>query len=96
MTHGGLDKWLHVSDRHVSFTQRLSIMIDVSSAIEYLHHGYSTSVVHRGLKPSNVLLDDDMVTQVSDLGLARHLDQGQSTILSNNLASIGYMAPGIE
>ena len=71
-------------------------MIDVASAIEYLHHGYSTPVVHRDLKPSNVLLDEDMVAHVSDFGLARLLDEGQSTMLSNNLATIGYMAPGIQ
>ncbi|KAJ8421287.1 hypothetical protein Cgig2_006537 [Carnegiea gigantea] len=93
MTNGSLDKWLHASDHHLSFTQRLSIMIDVASAIEYLHHGYSAPVVHRDLKPSNVLLDDDMVAHVSDFGLARLLDEGQSTLLSNNLATIGYMAP---
>ncbi|KAJ8422076.1 hypothetical protein Cgig2_010856 [Carnegiea gigantea] len=93
MTNGSLNKWLHASDHHLSFIQRLSIMIDVASAIEYLHHGYSTPVIHRDLKPSNVLLDDDMVAHVCDFGLARLLDEGQSTILSNNLATIGYMAP---
>lgn len=93
MTNGSLAKWLHASGHLLSFTQRLSIMIDVASAIEYLHHGYSTPVVHRDLKPSNVLLDDDMVAHVSDFGLARLLDQGQSTMLSNNLSTIGYMAP---
>ena len=30
-------KWLHASDHHLSFIQRLSIMIDVASAIEYLY-----------------------------------------------------------
>ncbi|KAJ8427471.1 hypothetical protein Cgig2_021881 [Carnegiea gigantea] len=38
MQNGSLDKWLHASDHHLSFIQQLSIMIDVASAIEQLHH----------------------------------------------------------
>ncbi|KAJ8445340.1 hypothetical protein Cgig2_010698 [Carnegiea gigantea] len=73
--------------------KRLSVTIDVASAIEYLHHGYSTPVVHRDLKPSNVQLDDGMVAHVGGFGLVRLLDEGQSTVLSNNLATTGYIAP---
>ncbi|KAJ8446127.1 hypothetical protein Cgig2_000924 [Carnegiea gigantea] len=65
MTNSSLDKWIHASDHHLSFTQRLSIMIDVALAIEYLHHGYSTPIIHHDLKPSNVLLNDDMVAHAT-------------------------------
>ncbi|KAI9087736.1 hypothetical protein K1719_030368 [Acacia pycnantha] len=41
-------------------------MIDVALALEYLHHGSPTLVVHCDVKPSNVLLDKDMVAHLSD------------------------------
>ncbi|KAL8513170.1 hypothetical protein ACS0TY_019385 [Phlomoides rotata] len=73
-------------------------MIDVASALEYLHHGYSTPIVHCDLKPSNVLLDDEMVAHVSDFGISKLLGEEQSTVLTNTLATLGYIAPeyGLE
>ncbi|KAL8508543.1 hypothetical protein ACS0TY_018968 [Phlomoides rotata] len=73
-------------------------MIDVASALEYLHHGYSTSIVHCDLKPCNVLLDEEMVAHVSDFGISKLLGEEQSTVLTNTLATLGYIAPeyGLE
>jgi LRR receptor-like serine/threonine-protein kinase FLS2 len=69
-------------------------MIDVASALEYLHHGSSIPVVHCDLKPSNVLLDEDMVARVSDFGISKLLDEGQSKTHTQTLATLGYVAPG--
>ncbi|KAL0290072.1 UNVERIFIED_CONTAM: putative LRR receptor-like serine/threonine-protein kinase, partial [Sesamum angustifolium] len=66
MHNENLDKWLHSSNCFLNFEQRLGTMIDVASAVEYLHDGYSSPIVHSDLKPSNVLLDEDMVAHVSD------------------------------
>ncbi|KAB1220973.1 LRR receptor-like serine/threonine-protein kinase EFR [Morella rubra] len=74
--------------------ERLNIVINVASALEYLHHGYSTSIVHCDLKPSNVLLDEDMVAYVADFGIAKLLGDGDSMTWTMTLATTGYMAPG--
>ncbi|KEH19901.1 probable LRR receptor-like serine/threonine-protein kinase At3g47570 isoform X1 [Medicago truncatula] len=94
MSNGSVDKWLYSNNNYcLNFLQRLNIMIDVASALEYLHHGSSIPVVHCDLKPSNVLLDENMVAHVSDFGIAKLLDEGQSQTHTQTLATIGYLAP---
>ncbi|XP_045802330.1 LRR receptor-like serine/threonine-protein kinase EFR [Trifolium pratense] len=93
MTNGSVDKWLYSNNHCLNFLQRLNIMIDVASALEYLHHGSSFSVVHCDLKPTNVLLDENMVARVSDFGIAKLMDEGQSKTHTQTLATIGYLAP---
>ncbi|GAU43573.1 hypothetical protein TSUD_368970 [Trifolium subterraneum] len=93
MTNGSVDKWLYSHNYCLNFLQRLNIMIDVASALEYLHHGSSIPVVQCDLKPTNVLLDENMVAHVSDFGIAKLMDEGQSKTHTETLATIGYLAP---
>nr|GEV38525.1 receptor kinase-like protein Xa21 [Tanacetum cinerariifolium] len=76
--------------------KRIKILMDVASALDYLHSHIPTTVIHGDLKPSNILLDDDMVAHVGDFGLARFLEadlyQNSSTGIRG---TIGYMPPGI-
>ncbi|GAU10173.1 hypothetical protein TSUD_423890, partial [Trifolium subterraneum] len=94
MSNGSVEKWLYSENYCLDFLQRLNIMINVASALEYLHHGSSIPVVHCDLKPSNVLLDEDMVAHVSDFGISKLLDEGQSKTHTQTLATIGYVSPG--
>ncbi|KAL3500668.1 hypothetical protein ACH5RR_039761, partial [Cinchona calisaya] len=98
MCNGSLDKWLYSPNYFLNIFQRLEIMIDVANALQYLHHEYSTPVIHCDLKPSNVLIDEDMVARVSDFGIAKFLGNEESIAFTKTLATIGYMAPeyGLE
>lgn len=69
-------------------------MIDIASALEYLHHGLPTPIVHCDLKPSNVLLDDNMVARVADFGIAKFLEEGKSKTHTETIPTVGYVAPG--
>ncbi|KAB1204350.1 hypothetical protein CJ030_MR8G014199 [Morella rubra] len=93
MPNGNLEKWLYNDDQGLTFLQRLNIMIDVASALEYLHWGYLMPIVHCDLKPSNVLFDEDMVAHVADFGISKILSLGDSMTRTMALATIGYMAP---
>lgn len=94
MPQGSLEKWLYSHKYTLNIQQRLDIMIDVASALEYLHHGHPTPVIHCDLKPSNVLLDDDTVAHLSDFGISKLLDGEDSVTQTMTLATFGYMAPG--
>jgi serine/threonine protein kinase len=76
---------------------RLQIAIDVASALEYLHQSKPLPIIHCDLKPSNVLLDRDMVAHVGDFGLARflHQDSDKSSGWASMRGTIGYAAPGV-
>ncbi|KAK4368306.1 hypothetical protein RND71_012098 [Anisodus tanguticus] len=93
MPNGTLEKWLYCHNFFLDMLQRLSIMIDVASAMDYLHNGYSTPVVHCDLKPSNILLDQAMVGHVSDFGIAKLLGAGETFVQTRTIATIGYIAP---
>ncbi|CAL5010756.1 unnamed protein product [Urochloa decumbens] len=104
LPNGNLDRWLHHLWEHgthsrIDLAQRRDIAIHVASALEYLHHYKPTPIVHCDLKPSNILLDNDMVAHVGDFGLARfvHQDQTNPSDISSSWATrrgtIGYAAP---
>jgi serine/threonine protein kinase len=107
LPNGNLHEWLHLhperkGERKVlDLVQRISIAIDVASAIDYLHHHNPFPIIHCDLKPTNVLIDNNMVAQVGDFGLARFLHEDSSDILEQSTSwaamrgTIGYTAPGL-
>uniref|UniRef100_A0A2N9HEN9 Protein kinase domain-containing protein n=1 Tax=Fagus sylvatica TaxID=28930 RepID=A0A2N9HEN9_FAGSY len=68
-------------------------MVDVASALEYLHNGQSESVVHCDLKPSNILFDEDMVAHVGDFGIAKIIAENKDATQTRTLGTLGYIAP---
>ncbi|KAK5834024.1 hypothetical protein PVK06_017893 [Gossypium arboreum] len=93
MSNGNLEEWLHSKNCFLDIKQRVDIMIDVAVAIEHLHNGYPTIIIHCDIKPSNILLDEDMVAHVGDFGIAKLLGEGEVMKQTMTLATIGYMAP---
>ncbi|CAL1413847.1 unnamed protein product [Linum trigynum] len=93
MPSGSLHKWLYSHNYFLDIFKRLDIMIDVALALEYLHQGYSVPIVHCDLKPSNVLLDGDLVAHIGDFGISKFLGNGNSVTQTLTLATMGYMAP---
>ncbi|CAI0415792.1 unnamed protein product [Linum tenue] len=87
--NGSLEEWLHHPVQSLDFLQRLNVAIDVASALDYLQHQCQTPIVHCDLKPSNVLLDDDMTGHVGDFGLARFLSSLDKRSFEGRTSSVG-------
>ncbi|CAL4964713.1 unnamed protein product [Urochloa decumbens] len=105
MPNGSLNAWLHPTSgmpdltNTLSLEQRLDIAVDVMDALDYLHNHCQTPIVHCDLKPSNILLAEDMSARVGDFGISRILPESACRTLQNSNSttgirgSIGYVAP---
>ncbi|WMV23567.1 hypothetical protein MTR67_016952 [Solanum verrucosum] len=93
ISNGSLENWLYREARHLNLLQRVTVMLDVAMAIEYLHHGNDTAIVHCDIKPANVLLDEDMVAHVGDFGISKILAESKSMTQTETLGTLGYIAP---
>lgn len=109
MANGSLESRLYASRRSsdLSIIQRVNICSDIAEGLAYLHHHSPVKVIHCDLKPSNVLLNDEMTAVVSDFGISRLImsveggNNGSTHNMRNSTAnvlcgSIGYIAPGIK
>jgi serine/threonine protein kinase len=69
-------------------------------ALDYLHNHCHPPIIHCDIKPSNILLADDMSARVGDFGLSRILAECASQTIQNSNSmfgirgSVGYVAPG--
>ncbi|KAL6144215.1 hypothetical protein ACLB2K_054910 [Fragaria x ananassa] len=61
--------------------------------LSYLHEAIEPKVIHRDIKSSNILIDDEFNSKVSDFGLAKLLDSGESHITTRVMGTFGYVAP---
>lgn len=108
MPNGNLDSWLHQKGdeklrKPLNLIQRTSLALNIADALDYLHHESGQTIIHCDVKPSNILLDDDMNAHLGDFGIASfYIDSGSTSTGDSNTTSIGvkgtigYIAPGIS
>ncbi|KAI3795908.1 hypothetical protein L1987_38568 [Smallanthus sonchifolius] len=93
--HGSLDR--HLRATSLTWSQRLKICLEAARGISYLHdpNGTQQRVLHRDIKSSNILLDENWNAKVSDFGLSKigPANQHYSFLISNAVGTPGYLDP---
>ncbi|CAL9123972.1 unnamed protein product [Musa textilis] len=94
---GSVESHLHGADKEtapLNWNTRLKIALGAARGLAYLHEDSSPRVIHRDFKSSNILLEDDFTTKVSDFGLARTaMGEGNEYISTRVMGTFGYVAP---
>lgn len=97
--NGTLSDWIfpesNINGKFLNWTQRIQIMLDVATGLNYLHSFTTPPHIHKDIKSSNILLDSDFRAKIGNFGLARsaEADEGQFSLTKHIVGTIGYMAP---
>ncbi|PQQ08532.1 L-type lectin-domain containing receptor kinase IV.1-like [Prunus yedoensis var. nudiflora] len=94
MHNGSLDKYLYGNPAiTLNWSHRFGVIKGVASGLSYLHEEWDQVIVHRDVKPSNVLLDGQWNGRLGDFGLARLYDHGADPQITHAAGTFGYLAP---
>ncbi|KAL1354677.1 probable serine/threonine-protein kinase At1g01540 [Arachis hypogaea] len=94
--NGNLEQWLHGdvgSCSPLTWEIRMNIILGTAKGLTYLHEGLEPKVVHRDIKSSNILIDKQWNSKVSDFGLAKLLGSQSSYVTTRVMGTFGYVAP---
>ncbi|KAK4402804.1 putative receptor-like protein kinase [Sesamum angolense] len=91
--NGNLSEWLFGKQKSLTWIQRLDIAIDSARGLCFLHTYPDGCIVHRDVKPTNILLGTNFRAKLSDFGLSKVICMGLSYVSSEVRGTFGYVDP---
>nr|GMC57872.1 systemin receptor SR160 [Ipomoea batatas] len=97
MKYGSLEDVLRDRRKHgvkLNWAARRKVAIGAARGLAFLHHNCTPHIIHRDMKSSNVLLDENLEARVSDFGMARLMNTVDTHLSVSTLAGTpGYVPP---
>ncbi|XP_021747239.1 probable LRR receptor-like serine/threonine-protein kinase At1g51820 [Chenopodium quinoa] len=94
MAMGDLKALLSEYSDSISWRKRVEIAIDTAQGLDYLHHGCSPPIVHRDVKPANILLNKEFRAKVADFGFSKIFSaEYVSNLQTRVVGTLGYLDP---
>ncbi|XXG60235.1 hypothetical protein AAC387_Pa04g2196 [Persea americana] len=96
MENGSLDYWLHEKldgGSALDWNTRLRIAQGAGRALAYLHQSCQPHILHRDIKSSNILLDENFEARLADFGLARLILPYDTHVTTDLVGTLGYIPP---
>ncbi|GAA0143112.1 transmembrane signal receptor [Lithospermum erythrorhizon] len=94
MANGSLERYLYGDKQgSLNWKQRYRIIFGTARGLAYLHDQFHVRIIHRDIKSSNILLDDEFLPKIADFGLARLLPDDRTHLSTKFAGTLGYTAP---